>query len=300
MKFDWDDARVLLALARAGNGAAAAAALGVSPPTIGRRLRALESATGGALIQYRDGQLVLTRAGQRIVAAAERMEVAAAEVGRVAGAEARTGAPVRLTAIATVAQILVRRLDAFLGSPAGPTIELVITSQVLSLSRGEADIAIRMGRLPRADGLRCRRLCTVSYALYRRSGKTACEAASLLNDVPTAATHGHSFSAQAQWVEAEALRQGTPVRLRISDPLLRLEACNLGLGTALLPCFLGDAEPELERVGQPIARLVEGVFLLAHPDTLARAEVRTAFDAIVKAFAIEASPRPSAGRTTRR
>ncbi|MGH8432390.1 MAG: LysR family transcriptional regulator, partial [Solimonas sp.] len=93
MKFDWDDARVLLALARAGNGAAAAAALGVSPPTVGRRLRALEAATGGTLVHYRDGQLVLTQAGRRIVAAAERMELAAAEVGQVAGAVAQPGTP---------------------------------------------------------------------------------------------------------------------------------------------------------------------------------------------------------------
>ena len=293
MKFAWDDVRVLLALARAGNAAAAGAALGISPPTVGRRLRALEAATGGTLVQYRDGQLVLTWAGRRIVAAAERMELAAAEVGQVAGAEARAGAPVRVTAIAAVAHVLVRRLDAFLTSPTGPTVELVVTSQALSLSRGEADIALRMGRLPRADGLRCRRLGTVSYALYRRSEKPALEPAVLLNDVPTAETHGHSASTQAKWMEAEARRSGTTVRLRVSDPMLRLEACALGLGTALLPCFQGDAVTGLERVGPPVARLAERVFLLAHPGALARVEVRAVADAIAKAFAAERG----AGRT---
>lgn len=284
MKFDWDDARVLLALARAGNGAAAAAALGVSPPTVGRRLRALEAATGSTLVQYRDGQLVLTLAGQRIVAAAERMELAAAEVGQVAGAEARMGAPIRVTAIAAVAQILMHRLKAFLASPTGPTIELVVTSQALSLSRGEADIALRMGRLPRVDGLRCRRLGTLSYALYRRSGKAVLEPAALLNDVPTATTHGSPASEQAKWLEAEARRSGASVRLRVSDPMLRHDACALGLGTALLPCPQGDATPGLERVSPPVARLAERVFLLAHPDALARPEVRAVSDAIVKAF----------------
>ena len=67
-------------------------------------------------------------------------------------------------------------------------------------------------------------------------------------------------------------------------PLPRLEACANGLGVALLPCAQGDAMPGLERVGQPIAGLTEGVFLLAHPDTLARRDVRTVFNAIVEAF----------------
>jgi DNA-binding transcriptional LysR family regulator len=282
-KFAWDDARVLLALARAGNAATAAAALGVSPPTVGRRLRALEAATGGALVQYRDGQLVLTATGKRIVSAAERMELAAAEVGQVAGAEAVVGAPVRVTAIAAISQLLVHRLAARLAPPK-PTIELIVTSQALSLSKGEADIAVRMTRLPRAEGLRCRRLATIAYALYRRSGKSKKEPVTFLNDVPTATTHGHPNSAQAQWVEAEASRSGGIVGLRISDPTLRLEACRLGLGIALLPCFQGDETPGLERVGTPLPRLAEGIFLLAHPDTLARTEVRAVFDAIVEVF----------------
>lgn len=283
VKFDWDDARILLALARAGNGATAAAALGISPPTVGRRLRALEAATGGALVQYRDGRLVLTAAGKRIVAAAERMELAAAEISQVAGAEAATGAPVRVTAIAAISQILLHRIDAFLAPPR-PAIELVVTSHALSLHRGEADIALRMGRLPRAEGLRCRRLGTVSYALYRRTGKPKVRPVTFLNDVPTATTHGHPNSAQAEWVETEASRSGGTVGLRISDPILRLEACARGLGVALLPCFQGDAMPGLERVGQPVARLAEGIFLLAHPETLARSEVRTVFDAIARAL----------------
>lgn len=282
VKFDWDDARVLLALARAGNGALAAATLGVSPPTIGRRLRALEAATGGTLVQYRDGQLVLTATGRRVVAAAERMELAAAEVGQVAGAEAVAGAPVRVTAIAAISQFLVHRIDSVLAPPK-PTIELVVTSLALSLSKGEADVALRMTRLPRAEGLRCRRLGTVTYALYRHARKKG-ERNTFLNDVPTAATHGHPNSAQAQWIDAEAARSGGAVGLRISDPFLRLEACASGLGVALLPCFQGDATPGLERVGDPIARLTEGIFLLAHPDTLARSEVRVVFDAIVEVF----------------
>lgn len=281
--FEWDDARVLLALARAGNGAAAAATLGVSAPTIGRRLRALERSVGRTLVQHRDGQLVLTTAGQRLISAAERMELASTELERAANTEEGSKAPVRITTIAAVAQLLLRRLGDFLTSPEAPPVELIVTSQALSLPRGEADIALRMGRLPRADGLRCRRLAAISYALYRRSSRAAAPPA-LLNDAPTVMTHGHQVSTQAAWVDAEAARTDHPIRLRISDPTLRLEACALGLGTALLPCFQGDSTPGLERIGPPVSRLTERIYLLAHPETLARAEVRSVADAIAAAL----------------
>lgn len=278
--FDWDDARILLALARAGSGGGAAAALGVSAPTVGRRLRSLERSMGRSLVDYDDGQLVLTAAGQRLVDAAERMELAASALEQAARTASGTKAPVRVTAIAAIAQFLLHRLQAFLASPAAPPVEFVVSSQALSLPRGEADIALRMGRLPRADGLRCRRLAVIDYALYRRSGASA---PALLNDAPTAATHGHQLSAQAAWVDQEASRTGQSVRLRISDPGLRQEACALGLGTALLPCFWGDAAPDLERVGAPVTRLSERLYLLARPDALARPEVRGVADAIAAA-----------------
>ncbi|ODT98832.1 MAG: hypothetical protein ABS83_03645 [Rhodospirillales bacterium SCN 65-16] len=277
--FDWDDARILLALARAGSSAAAAAALGISAPTVGRRLRALERAVGRSLVDYDDGQLVLTAAGRRLIAAAERMELAASALEQAAKVEPGMPATVRVTAIPAIAQFLLHRLGDFLSSSDAPSIKFIVTSQALSLPRGEADIALRMGRLPRADGLRCRRLAVINYALYRRSGSPA-SASALLNDAPTVATHGHQVSAQAAWVDREAGRTGAPIRLRISDPALRQEACVMGLGTALLPCLWGDANQLLERVGSPVARLSERLFLLARPDTLARPEVRSVADAI--------------------
>lgn len=286
-RFSWDDARVLLALARAGSAAAAASALGVSPPTVGRRLRALEAATGGAPLAHQvDGQLVLAPAGRRLIAAAERMEAAAAELGRGARGAAGTGSePVRVTAIAAVAHLLLHGLGPFLAAPDAPPLEILVTPAPLSLPRGEADLALRMGRLPRAEGLRCRRLGAVSYALYRRRGAAPPPGGGFVGDAPSAATHGgRAASPQAQWVDAEAARSGARVRLRVSDPTLRLEACAIGLGAALLPTFQGDAAPGLERVGAPIARLGEGVFLLAHPDALRRTGVRAVADAIAAIF----------------
>ena len=285
-QFSWDDARVLLALARAGNAASAAAALGVSPPTVGRRLRALEQAMGGAPLAHQvDGQLVLASAGRRLAAAAERMERAAAEMQRTAlDAAGTTTVPVRVTTIAAITHFLLRRLAPFLTEPDAPSLEFLVTPGPLSLPRGEADLALRMGRLPRAEGLRCRRLGTVSYALYRRSGSETA-VSNLLGDIPTAATHGgQATSPQAEWLDAEAARLGARVRLRVTDPTLRFEACALGFGAALLPTFQGSAVPELEQVGLPVPQLAEDVFLLAHPDTLRRSEVRTVSHAIAAAF----------------
>jgi DNA-binding transcriptional LysR family regulator len=72
----WDDLRFLLALARAGTLTAAATALGVSQPTVGRRISVLEKKVGTPLIERRPDGYLLSDAGQAVVAQAERIEAA--------------------------------------------------------------------------------------------------------------------------------------------------------------------------------------------------------------------------------
>ncbi|WP_245835192.1 LysR family transcriptional regulator [Thalassospira mesophila] len=89
---DWSDVRVFLAVARAGTLGAAARSLKISHPTAGRRLRALEDATGQVLFQRTAEGYILTDEGQSVFALAEQMEEnALALERRLAGGAARTG-----------------------------------------------------------------------------------------------------------------------------------------------------------------------------------------------------------------
>ena len=64
-----------------------------------------------------------------------------------------------------------------------------------------------------------------------------------------------------------------------------LEAARSGIGATVLPCYLGDAAPELVRVGAPIAELASELWLLTHPDLRKVGRIRALLDFTAKAMA---------------
>lgn len=79
---DWNDIRVFLAVARAGTLGGAARMLGLSQPTMGRKLRALEDVTGQSLFQRTADGFVLTEEGTAVLTMAEQMEDGALAMAR--------------------------------------------------------------------------------------------------------------------------------------------------------------------------------------------------------------------------
>ena len=115
---DWDDVRVFLAVARHGSLRAAGRALGLSQPTIGRRLAAFEATFGGPTLFDRLPEgLRLNAAGEQLIPAAESVERAALmlERRRAAASPALSGT-VRVSVGEWAAGFLARCL-----SDAGPT-----------------------------------------------------------------------------------------------------------------------------------------------------------------------------------
>jgi DNA-binding transcriptional LysR family regulator len=146
MDIDWDDWRLFLAIASAGSMSRAARALRVGQPTMSRRIGLLEERLDGPLFVRRPDGVTLTALGERLLPAAQRMADFASDAGRiVAGGERRPEGRVRIAAppglafdfIAPVAGVLRRR---------APGIQLEVRADVdyISLSRGEADIALRL------------------------------------------------------------------------------------------------------------------------------------------------------------
>src|SRR3954466_7447448 len=80
---DWNDARIFLAVARHGSLRAAGRALGISQPTVGRRIAAFEATFGGpALFDRLPEGLRLNEAGAALVPIAEQLEDAALSLER--------------------------------------------------------------------------------------------------------------------------------------------------------------------------------------------------------------------------
>ncbi|HXU61832.1 MAG TPA: LysR family transcriptional regulator [Polyangia bacterium] len=145
MDIEWDDWRLFLAVATAGSMSGAARALRVGQPTLSRRIGLMEERLDGALFVRRPDGVTLTALGERLLPAAQRMADFASEATRViAGGERRPEGRVRIAAppglafdfVAPVAGVLRRRAP-------GLRLELRADVDYVSLSRGEADLALR-------------------------------------------------------------------------------------------------------------------------------------------------------------
>ena len=96
---DWDDARMFLAVARAGQMLGAARALDVNQATLSRRMAALEAALGAKLLARRTHGSELTDAGAALLETLERVETEMIAVqSRLQGAEAAAAGVVRIGA----------------------------------------------------------------------------------------------------------------------------------------------------------------------------------------------------------
>jgi DNA-binding transcriptional LysR family regulator len=170
----WDDVRVFLAVVAHGSLNAAARALGLSQPTIARRMRALEDVLGVPLVHRGPNQVTLTEAGRSVLEAASPMAEAAAAVARCAAAyRPDPHAPIRITATASVTMFLSRHAPVLALSASPAQVAFLPTRRRLDLAAGEADIALRMRRLPDSGDLVGRRVGRIAFAIYRHRDDTS-------------------------------------------------------------------------------------------------------------------------------
>ena len=165
--FEWDDLRVFLAVLRTGSHAGAARPLNVVSTTVGRRLAALEDAAGSRLFTRSPGGLAPTATARALAVHAERVEAEVLQAERqLTGADARPTGSVRITCgDGFAAYVLAPALPAFLAAHPGLTVEVRGDVRPLDLTRGEADVALRLF-CPRERSLVARRLGLERYWLY--------------------------------------------------------------------------------------------------------------------------------------
>ena len=164
---DWNEFKIVLAVARAGSIVRAAKDLGHDHSTIFRWLNALESRKAVQLFDRDSGRYVPTEAGSQMVLAAERMETEALALDRsITGRDARLSGKLRITSSETLAyRILNELLAGFRREHDGIEIELLVDNRQLDLLRREADIAIRATR-PREGELFGRKIATTPWTFY--------------------------------------------------------------------------------------------------------------------------------------
>lgn len=163
----WELYRSFLGVFRERSLSAAARSLGLTQPTLGRHIDALEAALGVSLFTRSQAGLRPTEGALALVPHAEAMASAADALRRAATGESEQDAGVvRLTASEMIGtQVLPEALTAFREQHPRVVVELVLSNRAEDLLRREADIAVRMVR-PTQSALLARKVGTIQIGLH--------------------------------------------------------------------------------------------------------------------------------------
>jgi DNA-binding transcriptional LysR family regulator len=280
-RLEWDDMQSFLAIHRLGTLSAAAQALGVTQPTMGRRLERLHERVGTTLLQRTPTGFILTASGERVLAHVERMDEEALAVGRaLAGGDARLQGEVRITTVeAFAAYILVPQLPALIDRYPRLSVEIDVDTRSLSLARREADVAIRMAGF-RQHEIIVRKAGVMAFGVYATkdyladrtsppsTGGSSHRIISLqqnLIDMPEGDWFRTTMS-KAESVLATNSREG------------QLRACLASVGLACLPRYLADPHPQLQIVDLGEAAPSRDIWVGTHRDTRGSAKIRAVLD----------------------
>jgi DNA-binding transcriptional LysR family regulator len=280
---NWHDLRVVLAVTRFETAAEAARRLGVDETTVARRIARLERALGTRLVERMRGRLVATAAGERVAAHAERIErEVEALVGTASGADQAVAGTVRVTAVPIlVDRVLIPALPAFVAAHPRLRLELIAEPRDLSLTKREADLALRLARPRREAQVRARRIGRLDYGVF---GPTGCKGARRKADKLPWITYDDAMAGlpQARWMADRMKARGdTAAMLVANDAEAILQAVKAGLGKSLLPTVIGAGEPGLACLGGPAPELSREIWLLTHPELRDIRRVRTVTEWLV-------------------
>ncbi|HYQ80879.1 MAG TPA: LysR family transcriptional regulator [Anaeromyxobacteraceae bacterium] len=278
---DWNALQFILALARHQSLERAAMELEVDPSTVSRRVHGLERDIGARVFDRTGAGHRLTAVGQRLLEAAERVEADIAAMEREADrADQRLQGLVRIaTSDAFGRHRLAPILCRFRQEHPLVDFELVADTRSASLVRREADLAVRFVRPSQAQ-LASRRVAALGHGLYA--------ARAYLARRPFdrgAPTRGHDLVGyhsslaslpEARWLDQRA--QGARFALRANRVDLLLPAAAAGLGLAVLPCYLADAEPDLVRLLGPREVVTRELWLVVHRDSRRISRIRAFVD----------------------
>jgi len=281
----WELYRSFLGVLEQGSLSAAARALGLAQPTIGRHVHALEQALGVSLFTRSQSGLLPTDAALELRGHAETMRSAAAALRRTAeGHGAGIRGTVRLSASEVVgAEILPSVLATLRRAHPELRIELVLSNRVQDLLKREADIAVRM-TAPKQGALIARRVGSVALGLHAHRDYLALHGTpKTLADLARHALIG--FDEETPFLRAA--RKALPIwnreafALRSNSDLAQLALIRAGCGIGVCQVEVARRDEALVRVLPRQMAIGLDTWITMHEDLRHNPRCRVVFDALV-------------------
>ncbi|MGF3025050.1 LysR family transcriptional regulator [Methylobacterium aquaticum] len=284
----WDHYRAALAVIEEGSLSGAARALGLTQPTLGRQVAALERALGTVLFTRSPAGLAPTEAALTLAPYARSLKATAEALRRAVVAEAEgLSGRVRITASEVVgAEVLPPILAELHGRHPGLALDVVLSDRMQDLLRRDADIALRMAP-PTQEALVARRVGTVTLGLYghrRYLGRRG------VPEVPADLARHSVIGFEAETPFLRAMMRMTPAlgeapfAWRSDNTLAQLAALRAGFGLGVCHTALAARNPELIRVLPDIVWELP-TFVVMHEDLRALRRCRMVFDALAEGMA---------------
>lgn len=252
--FDWDDLRLFLAIARAGGLGPAAESTGKSPPTLGRRMLALERRLGLDLFRRLPRGYELTEQGRDFLNTVAAIEN---KIVPLASAEKRRRPIVKISAGQWVTDLLCRKAAELIeGDPV--LLRFIAADHILDIGRREAVIGVR-NRRPDQIGLAGRRIGRVRFAVYAADGEIGTWAR-VIGPTPS-----------ARWVDENI---GDTPSIEVTNSRNALDLALAGVARVVLPTFVGNNQNGLKQVTEPIGELEHDQWLVTHDEDRFLPDVR--------------------------
>ncbi|QMU57694.1 MAG: LysR family transcriptional regulator [Boseongicola sp.] len=279
---DWDKLRIFHAVADAGSLTHAGDTLHLSQSAVSRQIRALEESLNTTLFHRHARGLILTEQGELLFDATSAMNkrLDAAEA-RIRDSEDEVFGELRVTTTTGFGSLwLAPRLQHLYDKYPDLKIDLMLEERVLDLPMREADVAIRMKEPSQADLIR-RKLMTVHMRLYAAPYYLAKHGTPekledlkhhrlIAQDIQTT-----QVSAGSNLVK-ELLTHNIPSMLTVNNYFGVLQAVRSDLGIGVLPDYVIEDFPEIQRVLPEVESREIPVFL-AYPEELRQSQRIAAF-----------------------
>lgn len=285
-QIDWSDIPFVLAVCEVGSLSGAARLLDVNHSTVFRRIAAVESRLGVRLFERLSQGYVMTPAGEHFYREAQKLRDGMHGIQReLSGQDLRLEGALSVTTTDSLLQYLMPVFADFQTQFPDIELRLLSDSRSLDLMQRDADIAIRPTANP-PDHWSGRRVGMITCAAYAH------------RDYWEAVKDRAEES--RRWVTLDVNLKQSPMSqmtAKLKPPTSPVTIVNtvLGMahyvrsgdGLAVLPCYHGDAYPELVRICEPDNNHNWELWILSHPDLRRSARVHAFFEFVGKTISNE-------------